>query len=170
MTSDEAVSRLAQQLEGKQLDIVVLNAGILRSDSLDRLDFEDIRAQLEVNALGPLRLAAALRKSLHKGSKIGIITSRMGSIADNGSGGAYGYRMSKAAVNAAGVSLARDLKEEGVAVAIIHPGFVKTDMTGGRGNVEPADAAAGIVERIDKDLTLQTSGTFWHQNGEELPW
>ena len=89
------------------------------------------RAQIEVNALGPLRVVKALRRNIRRGGKLALITSRMGSIADNGSGGYYGYRMSKAALNAAGMSLARDLRGAGVAVAILHPGYVRTDMTGG---------------------------------------
>ncbi len=81
----------------------------------------------------------------------------------------YGYRMSKAAVNMAGKSLAQDLKGDGVAVALLHPGFVRTDMTGGNGMVDPDESAAGLVARID-ELDLERTGTFWHANGEQLPW
>jgi NAD(P)-dependent dehydrogenase (short-subunit alcohol dehydrogenase family) len=81
----------------------------------------------------------------------------------------YGYRMSKAALNAAVKSLAHDLMPLGVAVAILHPGYVKTQMTGGHGNVSPDDAAGDLLTRIDQ-LSLETSGTFWHANGEILPW
>jgi NAD(P)-dependent dehydrogenase (short-subunit alcohol dehydrogenase family) len=93
----------------------------------------------------------------------------MGSIDDNTSGGSYGYRMSKAAVNMAGRSLARDLADEGVAVAILHPGFVRTGMTGGQGFIDADESAAGLAARID-ELTHDTSGSFWHANGERLPW
>ena len=89
--------------------------------------------------------------------------------AGNGSGGSYGYRMSKAALNAAGVSLAVDLRPRGVAVAILHPGFVRTEMTGGAGNVDAAEAAKMLLGRIDA-LTLETTGRFQHANGETLPW
>ena len=115
---------------GRTVDVLVNCAGILSDESLGDLDFDRIRAQFEVNSLGPLRVTAALRGNLGQGSKVAIITSRMGSIEDNTSGGRYGYRMSKAAVNMAGRSLANDLKDDGVAVAILHPGFVRTDMTG----------------------------------------
>jgi NAD(P)-dependent dehydrogenase (short-subunit alcohol dehydrogenase family) len=92
----------------------------------------------------------------------------MGSIGDNGSGGYYGYRMSKAAVNAAGVSLARDLKGRGIAVALLHPGMVNTDMT--HHGIPPAESVRGLLARID-DLTLENSGTFLHATtGEVLPW
>jgi NAD(P)-dependent dehydrogenase (short-subunit alcohol dehydrogenase family) len=93
----------------------------------------------------------------------------MGSIDDNSSGGGYGYRMSKAALNMAGKSLAVDLKGAGIAVAILHPGMVRTEMIGGRGQVEPSEAARGLLARID-EVTLETSGGFWHANGERLPW
>jgi NAD(P)-dependent dehydrogenase (short-subunit alcohol dehydrogenase family) len=93
----------------------------------------------------------------------------MGSIADNGSGGYYGYRMSKAALNAAGMSLARDLSGAGIAVAILHPGYVRTDMTEGSGTTDPDAAAKQLVDRVDA-LNLETTGTFWHANGQVLPW
>ena len=93
----------------------------------------------------------------------------MGSIADNGSGGYYGYRMSKAALNAAGMSLAQDLKPRGIAVVMLHPGAVRTGMTGGRGQIEAKDAVRGLLARID-GLRLETTGRFLHQNGEVLPW
>ena len=164
-----AVRELATRVQDVTIDVLINNAGILRNEGLDKLDGESIEQQFEVNALGPLRVSSALRTRIAKGGKIAIITSRMGSIADNTSGGYYGYRMSKAAVNAAGVSLARDLAGQGIAVALIHPGMVATDMTGKHG-IAPADAAAGVIARIDA-LTLETTGRFWHAGtGEELPW
>lgn len=172
-TSAEAVARLGQRLADRQLDVVFLNAGILGHDGTNRidpaLDLESVRQQFEVNALAPLRVVRQLVPGLHKGAKIALMTSRMGSIGDNGSGGSYGYRMSKAALNAMGVSLARDLKSRGIAVAILHPGYVRTDMTAGAGNVDAAEAARMLVARVD-GLTLENSGTFWHANGERLPW
>jgi NAD(P)-dependent dehydrogenase (short-subunit alcohol dehydrogenase family) len=169
VTSDDSIAALARRLEGVAIDELVCNAGILRDGDLDDLNFDDVHAQLEVNAVGPLRVVHALRRRLARGAKVALITSRMGSIGDNGSGGSYGYRMSKAALNAAGVSLARDLAEGGVSVAILHPGYVRTEMTGGHGNVAPETAAAQLVDRIDA-LTPATSGTFWHANGQVLPW
>ena len=169
VTSDDAIAGLARRLEGVALDELVCNAGILREDDLDDPGVDMVREQLEVNAVGPLRVAKAFHKAIKRGGKLALITSRMGSIGDNGSGGSYGYRMSKAALNAAGMSLARDLREDGIAVAILHPGYVRTDMTSRTGNIEPEDAAKQLVERIDA-LTLETSGTFWHANGQILPW
>lgn len=169
VTSDAALAQLGQRLRGVGIDCLIANAGILREDSLEDLDMGSVRQQLEVNALGPLRTVKALLPNLQEGAKLALITSRMGSIADNGSGGYYGYRMSKAALNAAGVSLARDLTRRQIAVAILHPGFVRTEMTGHHGNVEPAQAAKQLLERID-GLSLKNSGGFWHANGETLPW
>jgi NAD(P)-dependent dehydrogenase (short-subunit alcohol dehydrogenase family) len=169
VTDDARVAALAKRLEGVVLDELVCNAGILHEDDLDNVHLDDVRMQIEVNALGPLRVVKALRKNIRRGGKLALITSRMGSIGDNGSGGYYGYRMSKAALNAAGMSLARDLRGAGVAVAILHPGFVRTDMTAQTGSVDPDDAAKQLVERIDA-LSLETSGTFWHANGQVLPW
>ncbi len=163
------VDDLAVRLSDTSIDTLISNAGILSRQSLDDLDFDEIRRQFEVNSLGPLRVTAALRPQLKDGAKVAIVTSRMGSITDNTSGGHYGYRMSKCAVNMAGVSLARDLKDRDISVILLHPGYVDTDMTNHSGNVAPADAAAGLLQRID-ELTLNSSGSFRHANGEELPW
>jgi len=165
----EDVDRLAARLPDASIDMLINNAGILTRQSLDDLDFDAIRRQFEVNSLGPLRVTATLRGKLKNGAKVAVVTSRMGSVADNTSGSHYGYRMSKAAVNMAGVSLARDLKDRDISVILLHPGYVNTDMTNHTGNVEPADAAAGILQRIE-ELNLTTTGTFRHANGEALPW
>jgi NAD(P)-dependent dehydrogenase (short-subunit alcohol dehydrogenase family) len=169
VASSTSVNALRDRLQHTPIDLLIHSAGILTREHLDALDIEAIRRQFEVNALGPLRVTAALASNLARGSKVAILTSRMGSIADNTSGGYYGYRMSKCAVNMAGASLARDLKPRGVAVALVHPGFVRTEMTGRQGNVEPSDAARDVLARIDA-LTLDTSGSFWHASGERLPW
>tara|TARA_A100001015_G_scaffold296944_1_gene377847 strand:+ start:462 stop:1133 length:672 start_codon:yes stop_codon:yes gene_type:complete len=154
------------------LDLMINNAGILSRVALPVLDdrsMESILEQFKINALGPLLLTSIYSPLLKKGSKVALITSRMGSIADNGSGSHYGYRMSKAALNAAGKSLAIDLKPKGISVAILHPGWIQTDMTGHTGNDNPQTSAQQLLERID-DLCLDNTGTFWHANGEILPW
>jgi NAD(P)-dependent dehydrogenase (short-subunit alcohol dehydrogenase family) len=160
---------LARRLGDASIDWLVHNAGVLRHEGLEDVTAASMIEQFEVNAMAPVLLTQALLPRLHEGSRIALVTSLMGSIADNRSGGAYGYRMSKAALNIAGVSLARDLESRRIWVAIVHPGYVKTDMTGGSGNVEPADAAAGILARID-ELGPATTGRFVHQTGRELPW
>jgi NAD(P)-dependent dehydrogenase (short-subunit alcohol dehydrogenase family) len=170
VTDDAGIDRLVAAVGKRSIDLLINNAGILLwNKEFPELDVAGIRKQFEVNALAPLRVTAALQGRLAKGSKVALITSRMGSIDDNTSGGGYGYRMSKAALNMAGKSLAVDLKGAGIAVAILHPGMVRTEMIGGRGQVEPSEAAKGLLSRID-ELTLETSGGFWHANGERLPW
>ncbi|NEP38489.1 MAG: SDR family NAD(P)-dependent oxidoreductase, partial [Okeania sp. SIO2H7] len=148
--------------------VLINNAGIVERNSLDDLDFDSIRKQFEVNAIGTLRLTHALLPLMESGSKIAIITSRMGSIDDNTSGGTYGYRMSKVAVSMAGKSLSVDLKPQGIAVAILHPGLISTRMTNFTG-ISPAEAAENLLARID-ELNLENTGTFWHAKGEVLPW
>lgn len=152
-----------------QLDILINNAGVLKNEHLGELDYDQIRFQFEVNTLGPLMVVETLLGFFSFGSKIINITSRMGSIADNSSGGRYGYRISKAALNMASMSLAQDLKEKGISVAVIHPGFVKTGMTHFNGLIGPEESARGIITQIER-LTLDESGGFWHSNGDRLPW
>ena len=168
VTKDADLEQLDERVRDS-LDLLICNAGILSRQTLDDLDWIAIQEQFAVNALGPLRTVDALRHKLIEGSKVGIVTSRMGSVEDNMSGSHYGYRMSKAAANMAGRSLAHDLKPGGVSVALLHPGFVRTDMTGGNGNVDPDESARGLLARLD-ELTLETTGRFWHMNGDELPW
>lgn len=169
VTDDTSVRALAERLAGTEIDILINNAGLLSAEGLPNIDFDAVRRQFEVNTLGPLRVTSALLGYLKGGGKVVIITSRMGSIADNTSGGMYGYRMSKAAVNAAGRSLAHDLRARDIAVQLLHPGFVQTDMTGQRGNVTPDASAANLISRID-ELDLDGTGTFRHANGEMLEW
>jgi len=168
LTNAASLEDLATRLAGVQLDGAILNAGILEGDDLESFSAESLRRQFEVNAVAPLLLARTLLPNLSAGSKLGLITSRMGSIDDNGSGGYYGYRMSKTALNMAGRSLAVDLRPRGIAVATLHPGMVATRMVGFSG-IPPEQAAAGLLSRLDA-LTLGGSGRFWHAKGEELPW
>lgn len=154
--------------------MLINNAGIIQRVMLENLDFDSIREQFEINALGALRMTHALLPNLKSGSKIVLMTSRMGSIADNTSGSSYGYRMSKVALSMAlsmaGKSLAHDLKPRGIAVAILHPGLVQTCMTNFIANgITPEESVKGLLARIDQ-LTLENTGTFWHANGEVLPW
>lgn len=165
----DCIGALKKALGNPSIDVLINCAGLLESTQWDGLDWDAIERQWQVNTLGPLRVVKAVEHCLGKGSKIVMITSRMGSIADNTSGGSYGYRMSKSALNSASVSLAQDLKPRGIAVGIVHPGYVKTAMTGWTGHIEPQESASGILKRLD-ELNLDNSGCFWHQNGEVLPW
>ncbi len=168
ITSDSSVAKLVKLLNGKPIDVLINNAGIIERVSLDNLDFDSIRRQFEVNAVGPLKLTHALLNNLKSGSKVVMMTSRMGSIDDNTSGGSYGYRMSKVALSMAGKSLSQDLKSKGIPVAILHPGLVQTRMTGFSG-ITTEESVKGLLARID-ELDMENTGTFWHSNGEVLPW
>lgn len=168
VTDADAVSGLATQMAHQALDVLINNAGVLSVESLQDCDAARIRHQFEVNALSPLLLTRALLPNLRAGSKVVLITSRMGSVGDNDSGGYYGYRMSKAALNMAGKSLAIDLKGAGIAVGILHPGLVATEMGGPQG-IPPEESATNLLARIDQ-LSLASSGEFLHANGTSLPW
>ncbi len=170
LTNPDAVKQLAQDLQGETIDVLINNAGTLERVDLDQLDVDSIRRQFEVNAIAPLRFTQALLANLKSGSKIILMTSRMGSIDDNTSGGSYGYRMSKVALSMAGKSLSIDLKPRGIAVGIVHPGLVKTRMINFREDgISPTVAVEGLLARIEA-LNLDNTGTFWHANGEILPW
>lgn len=169
LTTPGFEAELAARFAKDAIGLLIHNAGVLIADSLAEARRDDVLRQFELNALAPLLATRALLPRLSAGSKIALVTSRMGSIADNDSGGYYGYRMSKAALNAAGMSLARDLAPREIAVVTLHPGFVRTEMTGGQGLIDAADSARGLLARID-ELTLATTGRFLHQNGDPLPW
>jgi NAD(P)-dependent dehydrogenase (short-subunit alcohol dehydrogenase family) len=170
-----AVAAFAQRLRAKH-HIDVLNRRIMSlaevGKGVEQIDLDDVRRQFEVNSLGPLRVAKALAPLLGAGARFGIVTSRVGSLTDNGSGGQYGYRISKAAANMLGLNLHRELSRRGVAVVCLHPGMVATDLTKGYPRIRhitPDEAAGGLIRRMD-ELTLQSAGVFRHANGDLLPW
>jgi NAD(P)-dependent dehydrogenase (short-subunit alcohol dehydrogenase family) len=174
VTSNQSVHALADRLRtaGATLDILINNAGVADVDALGSFDFDAFRRQFEVNALGPLRVTEALLDRLRPGAKVAIVTSRMGSLGDNASGGRYGYRISKCAANMAGINLYHDLRKRGVAVILLHPGLVATDMSAPEDldiSVDPAVAAEGLRARIAA-LGPDTPPEFRHANGTLLPW
>ncbi len=170
ISSGSSVLNLKQKLGGLQIDVLIQNAGIAEFNSLSNLDPQSVVRQFEVNALSPLCFVHSFLGNLINGSKVVLMTSRMGSIDDNTSGGSYGYRMSKAALCMAGKSLSIDLSSNGISVAILHPGLVSTRMTGFTSNgITVKQSVNGLLARID-ELNLQNSGTFWHSNGDILPW
>lgn len=169
VATTSGLEKMGQALSHQTIDILINNAGILRDESLDDLNSQTIVEQFNVNALAPLQVVAALQNQLPEGAKIALITSRMGSIADNGSGGRYGYRMSKAALNAAGMSMAKDFASQHISVGIYHPGYVQTDMVAHNGDISAQEAARRLVGLIEQQDMSQT-GLFKHSNGDTLPW
>ncbi len=169
VASDQGIETMKKALSAIDIDVLVCNAGILLDETLTNFSCDTIRQQFEVNALAPLRVVHALQANLVTGAKVAMITSRMGSISDNGSGGYYGYRMSKAALNAAAMSLSKDLLSQEISIGIYHPGYVQTDMVNHGGDIS-SDVAAGRLVGLINQLNLTESGVFKHSNGEVLPW
>ena len=170
ITSGDSVMKLRENLNDTKVDILIQNAGIAEFNALSNLDPQSILHQFNVNALSPLCFVQTMLSHLRKPAKIALISSRMGSIEDNSSGGSYGYRMSKVALCMAGKSLSVDLKSKDISVAILHPGLVSTRMTGFTASgIQPKESVKGLIKRID-ELTLDNTGTFWHSNGAILPW
>lgn len=169
VTDDDAVTEFKRALGDQTIDILINNAGILTSEDMLDMDYDRIRKQFEVNTLGPLRVTHKLSGLLVRGSKVGIVSSRVGSIGNNEGGGNYGYRMSKAAVNMAGKNLSIDLEPRGIGVYLLHPGYVNTKMVNFGGSVSPEQSAKGLIEVMD-NLTIEQTGSFWHAEGHELPW
>jgi len=170
ISSEESITNLCNKLSGVSLDCLINNAGIYEFNSFENFDKKSILRQFEVNALSPIYITQALKHLFKRSSKVAFITSRLGSIEDNSSGSSYGYRMSKVALSMAAKSLSIDLLNEDIYIAILHPGLVSTRMTGfTRNGISPEESANGLLKRIDS-LNKKNSGTFWHVNGEVLPW
>lgn len=176
LSSLEDASRAIENTLGSdfKIDILINNAGIMRDENIEDFSkgqgvFDSILEQFEVNSLGPFKVFGTFSSHLSSGSKVAMITSRMGSIADNTSGGRYGYRTSKTALNMLSTSLAHDLKQREISVGIFHPGWVQTDMTGKTGHLTPEESASNLFQRIT-ELGPDNTGFFYHCNGERLEW
>lgn len=169
VSDDNCFEELVAKIPDHSLDVIISNAGIWTSETIDDFDTQTMLHAVNVNAISAMRVAKHLRSKLKNPGKLVLMTSRMGSIEDNGSGGRYSYRLSKTALNAVGKSLSIDLKPEGVAIGIIHPGSVQTDMGSAKSLLTAAESAEGILERTT-ELNLENTGTFWHVHGDVLPW
>lgn len=167
-----SVAALAQKLDGVAIDLLINNAGFFnrQEGGLADLDFSVLEHTLAVNTLGPLRTSQALLPNLRlgRGRTIVNITSQMGSLTTNG-GGYLSYRTSKAALNQATVTLARELEGEGFTCVVLHPGWVRTRMGGQGATYSPAESAEGLLEVIH-GLTPADTGRFLDLHGEELKW
>lgn len=175
-TDEDSVAKFAAGLGDMPIDLLINNAGVIgpATQSSTDMDFPGFLSTLDANVLGPLRVTQALLPNLRKakGAKIAVVSSRMGQLATQGFGGASGhvaYRASKTAVNKVFQCVAADLADEGIAVAMLHPGWVRTDMGGAGADIEVTDSAAGI-RRVLADLDVGTSGRFQTYAGEMLDW
>jgi NAD(P)-dependent dehydrogenase (short-subunit alcohol dehydrogenase family) len=172
VTDAASVLALGRALQHRTLDILINNAGIIgpENQSVSSMDFEGFSKTLEVNTIAPLRIVQALLPALQKSTngKIITISSNMGSLSyampDH-----IAYRASKAAANKVVQCLASELESKGIAVASIHPGWVRTDMGGGSADIDVQESAAGIKAVVEK-LSLQTTGKFWNYDGSALAW
>lgn len=175
VADDGSVARAAAKALGALdgLDLLINNAGTYgpRDEGLATLDFAEMRRVFEVNSIGPLRVSRAFYPLLRQsaGAKLVQITSLMGSVEDNRSGGSWSYRMSKAALNMASRNLALELAGEKLIAVAIHPGWVKTDMGGAGAPLGIEEAVRSIIETIDR-LEIGQSGGFFNLHGEPQPW
>lgn len=172
VTDSASVKRLAGELAGESIDILLCNAGVMgpKRQSFGGIDYDGMLETLRVNTLGPLRLAEAFVEQVARSQRkmMVAITSGMGSIADS-SGGYYAYRASKAALNMSFHNLALDLKGRGIIAFVINPGWVQTDM-GGTSAPLPVEASIAAMRKIFDGMTLEQSGTFMNYKGGTFAW
>jgi NAD(P)-dependent dehydrogenase (short-subunit alcohol dehydrogenase family) len=175
VASDDSVNRATAKISDtwNAVDLLLNNAGVYgaKGGSLSDLEFDDWRQAMEINALGPMRMTRDMLPLLRKGTSSRVInmTSLMGSMTDNTSGGSWSYRMSKAALNMASRNMGHDTALQGIPAVVIHPGWVQTDMGGAAAPLTIEEAVASMVATIDR-FTVEHSGGFYDRNGEAMPW
>jgi NAD(P)-dependent dehydrogenase (short-subunit alcohol dehydrogenase family) len=173
VTHPKQIGHLVRELEDVPIDLLINNAGVIgpRDSSFGDLDFQAWEEVLRINTLAPIRIAEAFIDNILASERklIVSLTSVYGSVGSNNSGGSYVYRSSKAALNAAMRSLAIDLRDQGVIVVVLHPGWVRTDMGGSGAPLSPQDSVAGMRALIDL-LKPSQSGHFFGYDGAEIPW
>ena len=172
VTDGDSVARLAAKLEGQTIDLLINNAGVLdRNATLSEADMDTVEWILEVNTVGPMRVTQALLPNLSAGSRKTVIniSSGLGSLTRNESGGLYGYRESKAALNMFTLSLANELRDQGFIVVAMNPGWVQTDMGGENAALKPEQSVSGVRSVIES-LTPEDSGTFRIYSGGQETW
>jgi NAD(P)-dependent dehydrogenase (short-subunit alcohol dehydrogenase family) len=170
--SDSGVESFCRAVGERAVDVLINNAGVIGSmTSLEELDFADITHTFDVNALGPLRVTRGLLGALERSAtrRVVSISSGMGSIADNANGGAYGYRLSKAALNMANRSMSVDLRERGFTCVVLNPGWVQTDMGGSQAPLPVDRSVRSMLDLIER-LTPQDNGRFLNVTGNDFPW
>lgn len=173
VTDYGGVSRLAERLQGRSVDLLINNAGVRRMDGyhLGKVDPEAFRDSMEVNVLGALKVSEAFLPHLGGGEEplLVMVSSSLGSIEKNLQGGDYAYRASKAALNAVMRSMAADLREKGVRVISLHPGWVRTGMGGGKAPLSPQESARAMAQVLEA-LGPEDTGRFLRFDGQEELW
>jgi NAD(P)-dependent dehydrogenase (short-subunit alcohol dehydrogenase family) len=173
VTNYEQMANLADRLAHRPIDILLSNAGIYgpRGVGFGEVEAAEWREVLEVNSIAPLMLVQAFVEQVAASQQklIAVVSSKMGSIGDNSSGGSYIYRSSKTAVNQVVKNLSIDLAERGIAVISLHPGWVQTDMGGSNAETSTEASASGL-KSILQSATLAQSGQFIEHNGDNIPW
>lgn len=169
-----SVSSLAEALAGETIDILLNNAGVYGDENHDdfgKIDYEKWGTTFSVNVMGAMRMTEAFLENVSRSEKktIVCVSSKMGSMADNTSGGSYLYRSSKAALNAVVKSLSLDLKDRGIVVVALHPGWVQTDMGGEHAPTRPEESIRGMGEVLE-GLQVKDTGRFLSYDGSEVPW
>lgn len=174
------VGTLAQELKGQPIDILLNNAGVIgpqgdstdpgATQSLRSMDYDGWMQTFAVNTLGPMRMVQAFLENVgaSKMKKVMSMTSRMGSITESGNG-YYAYRSSKAALNAVIRTMAGELRERGITLAVFHPGWAQTAM-GGPSATLPVDESVSALRKLFEDLSLAESGRFYLYDGADIPW
>ncbi|MCP5081804.1 MAG: SDR family oxidoreductase [Alphaproteobacteria bacterium] len=170
VSNDQSVARLAKELEGRKIDVLINNAGIFRDrNGLAEMSVEAVREEIEVNTMGPLVVGQALSPLIADGGKLAIVSSNLGSIENAARASGYGYNISKAGVNMVGKMLSLELAPRKIAVLLLHPGWVSTDMTSHEGPVSAPESASGLIREIDA-LSMETTASFRSWEGKDLPW
>ena len=170
VSDEQSVGRLARELSGRKIDVLINNAGVFRDrNGLADMNLDAVREEIEVNTMGPLIVAQALSPLIADGGKLAIVSSNLGSIENTARSTGYGYNISKAGVNMVGKMLSLELAPRKISVLLLHPGWVSTDMTGHEGPVSAPESAAGLIREIDA-LSMASTASFRSWDGNDLPW
>lgn len=167
----EEIDALALILQGRAIDVLINNAGVYPQSEFGDIDYEAWAEAFHINSMAPMKMVEAFVGHVASSNlkKIVTLSSKMGSLDDNTSGGSYIYRSTKTAVNMVMKSLSIDLKPRGIASTILHPGWVRTDMGGPNGLIDAPESVAGL-RRVIENLTLENSGRFVAYDGKEIAW
>lgn len=175
VTDPAAIAAFGQSLAGEQVDVLINNAGVMGpafpNQSKDGVDVDGWVHTMRTNTLAPILMSLVLRENLGKASRATVanMSSELGSIAENRSGGMYAYRVSKAGLNMANKSLSVDLRDWNICFLVLHPGWVQTDMGGAQAPVSVADSVTGL-RKVIAGATMEHSGRFFAYDGREIEW